>query len=72
MMAHVRCSGVEQGLSDCGFISGKQYSCGHGNDVGIICSMYNISDDKKLKHVLFDLQSKNENFDSLRKVFLTI
>lgn len=39
MMAQLSCSGIEQGLSECGFISGKQYNCGHGNDVGIICSM---------------------------------
>ncbi|VDI75538.1 deleted in malignant brain tumors 1 protein, partial [Mytilus galloprovincialis] len=37
MMAQLSCSGIEQGLSECGFISGKQYNCGHGNDVGIIC-----------------------------------
>ncbi|CAC5384294.1 DMBT1 [Mytilus coruscus] len=37
MMAHLGCTGTEHSLSDCAFINGKQYNCGHGKDVGLIC-----------------------------------
>lgn len=38
MMARLGCTGTEHSLSDCTFINGKQYNCGHGKDVGLICS----------------------------------
>lgn len=38
MMANLDCTGTEHSLSDCGFMEGKKYNCGHGKNVGIICS----------------------------------